>query len=1047
MYDSAKTIEDLFEENDLLKQRIKELERSESDHCLAERVLRNSAERFRSLVEATSDWIWETDYRGVYTYASPKVKDILGYEPLEVLGRVVTDLMPPGEAERMAEILVEHLERPKPFQRLENINLHKDGRIVVIETSGIPIINEWGHLEGYRGIDRDITRRRKAEESLRATFKAVPVGLSIMKGRIFRTVNQAWCDITGYSEPEIIGHSTRILYEDDAEYERVGRELYPEVSEQGIASVQTRHRRKDGSIREIVLTAARLQSEGPSLDTVVVLEDITDRNRKEQDLRESQLFLRTIFDNTHDAIVVHNAEGRILDCNQKMLEIHDISREEALESSFLDCFPVEDSPDERQKELWNRVMKGESFQLERRARRLSDGSTFEAEVAVKRLVLGNRPLILANVRDITQRKAAEAALREREETFRALVENCGDGIVRFDRNHRYLYVNRFVIEHTGFLLSPGEFIGRTFEDVGFSREICDEGHEIVERGFVSGEIIRHQFQQPNGLWLDVIQIPEKDDSGEVKAVISSARDITERKQNEALWRVLFQAAPLAICAVGEDRVIMRVNDYCLRTFGYLPEEMVGRTARFLYCNDEDYRTAGEALYSTQYAMKELRMRRKDGASIWALVSRSYLDGTSDSGGSIIVFQDITSRKALEEQLRQVQKMEAIGQLAGGVAHDFNNILQAILGYTSMVLMSLGTEDRHYRKLKEVEKAGEKAAALTRQLLAFSRRQVLQLGPLDLNAVVDNLMKMLRRLIGENIALNILPGSALWKVNADRGQMEQVLINLCVNARDAMPDGGRLSIETQNTRLDDGDCARHDWAKPGRYVQMSITDSGCGMDPETKSKIFEPFYTTKGKWQGTGLALATVYGIIRQHEGIIQVDSEPGEGARFKIYLPVIESSEEELFEEGTVPLPGGHETILMAEDDAPLRFLTEEILKMAGYRVFTAVDGEDALRIYRGHAQEIDLLLLDVIMPRRGGRCVYDEIRAVHPGIRCLFMSGYSEDALHTNFILTSGLKLIQKPFKPPDLLKMLRRELDSSRREESSERRGGPGLSRRASA
>jgi len=329
-------------------------------------------------------------------------------------------------------------------------------------------------------------------------------------------------------------------------------------------------------------------------------------------------------------------------------------------------------------------------------------------------------------------------------------------------------------------------------------------------------------------------------------------------------------------------------------------------------------------------------------------------------------------------------------------------------------------------LQEVEKAGEKAAALTRQLLAFSRRQVLQLGPLDLNRTIDDLMKMLHRLIGENIDLQLSPGSALWMVNADRGQMEQVIINLCVNARDAMPDGGRLSIETRNVDLDDDYCTRHEWAKPGRYVRLSITDSGCGMDRETKSKIFEPFFTTKEQGRGTGLGLATVYGIVRQHEGLIHVSSAIGNGSKFSVYLPVTESTEEILpLTQG--PVPGGHETILLAEDDEPLRFLAEKILTLAGYRILAAVDGEDALRLYRDHEQEIDLLLMDVVMPRKGGCVVYDEIRAVRPDIPCIFMSGYSENAMRIDFVLDQGFKLIQKPFNSADLLRLLRKELDRS--------------------
>ncbi|OPY10772.1 MAG: Blue-light-activated protein [Syntrophus sp. PtaB.Bin138] len=785
--------------------------------------------------------------------------------------------------------------------------------------------------------------------------------------------------------------------------------------------------RKDGSLIWMEANFSFIRdTQGKLTGILVISRDISERKKAERALRKSEQALRTILDNTYDAIFIHDLEGRILEGNQRMLDLYEITKEQAIRSTIIDDFSCEGSSLAEQKERWDRVMKGETVTFEWKAKRPNDGSLFDVDIALNRIDLGSRPVVLANVRDITRRKATETALRESEEKFRAVVENSRDTIMRFDRRHRLLYVNPNVKERTG--ISPENFIGKTLEEAGAPEELCSMMEQAAEQAFLSGEIGRTEFQLPDGTWLDSMLIPERDASGKVKAVISSSHDITAHKQNEALWRVLFQAAPLAIGVIDEDRILTRVNDHCVQTFGYRPEEMVGRRTDFLYFSGDEYRAVGEALYSSSYyATKEVRMKRKDGGSIWVLLSRSYLNGRDASEGSMVIVQDITTRKALEEQLRQAQKMEAIGQLAGGVAHDFNNILQAILGYTNMVLFSMGHNDRNYGKLKEVEKAGERAAALTRQLLAFSRRQVLQLGPLDLNQVVDHLMKMLRRLIGENIELSIHPGHALWKVNADRSQIEQVLINLCVNARDAMPDGGRLSIETQNVWLDEDYCIHHDWAKPGRYVLLSITDSGCGMDGETQKKIFEPFFTTKEKSHGTGLGLATVYGVVRQHDGMIQVYSETGKGSRFNVYLPVTESTDEEILEERQVPSPGGHETILMAEDDEPLRFLTTEMLKMAGYRVLAAVDGEDALRIYQEHGREVDLLLLDVVMPRKGGRTVYDEIRAINPEIRCLFMSGYSEDAVHTNFILDHGLKLIQKPFKSLDLMRMLRQELDRS--------------------
>ncbi|OPY88878.1 MAG: Blue-light-activated protein [Syntrophus sp. PtaU1.Bin208] len=740
-------------------------------------------------------------------------------------------------------------------------------------------------------------------------------------------------------------------------------------------------------------------------------------------MKTSEQTLRTIFDNTHDAIFIHDLEGQILDCNERTLELYGVSREQALSSHILYDFSAPDNQFDQEPDRWDRLMKGETFKFEWKAKRPNDGSVFDVEVALKRIDLDSGPVVLSNVRDIAKRKAAVAALRESEEKFRALVENSPDAILRLDRNHRYLYANAVTKEHTG--IPPEEFLGKTFEDLGFPEAICSQWHESVERIFLSGKVERSQHQLPNGMWIDLIRIPEKDASGQVKAVMSVARDITKSKENEILFQSLFHSAPLSILVVNEHRIMTQANDNNYVTLGYRPEELIGRNTRFLYFSDEDYREAGQSLSSADFTPKEVRLRRKDGEPAWFLMTRSYLNGRDASAGMIITSQDNTARKALEEQLRQAHKMEAIGQLAGGVAHDFNNILQAILGYTQMILLSLEPDDKNRGKLEQVAKAGEKAAVLIRQLLAFSRRQVLQLGPLDLNSTIEDLLKMLHRLIGEHIDLHLIPGTSLWTVNADRGQMEQVIINLCINARDAMPEGGRLSIETRNIQLDDDYCARNDWAKPGRYVQLSIMDSGCGMDLETKSKIFDPFFTTKDQGQGTGLGLATVYGIVRQHEGMIHVYSEPGKGSLFSIYLPVTERTEEETLEEPQEPAPGGDETILLAEDDDPLRFLATEILKLAGYRVLAAVDGEDALRLYRDHAHEIDLLLTDVLMPKKSGRAVYEEIRAENPDIRCLFMSGYSENAVHTNFILDKGLHLIQKPFKAAHLLRLLRKELD----------------------
>ena len=408
-----------------------------------------------------------------------------------------------------------------------------------------------------------------------------------------------------------------------------------------------------------------------------------------------------------------------------------------------------------------------------------------------------------------------------------------------------------------------------------------------------------------------------------------------------------------------------------------------------------------------------------------ITSSPIFNERGDTIAVIKMFEDVTERVHLEEQLRQSQKMEAIGQLAGGVAHDFNNILQAMMGYSSMLRAVLPKEEETYEFASEIEQGTERAAALTRQLLMFSRRQVMQPSNMVLNDVVDNLLKMLRRVIGENIRLEWLPGKRLGTVYADPGMIEQVLMNLCINARDAMPDGGVLTIETQNVLIDSAYCDNHVWASPGRYVLLSVTDTGCGVAPEIMERIFEPFFTTKEQGKGTGLGLATVYGIIRQHEGMVNVYSEVGKGSTFKVYLPLSEQPASSVGAMVQGRAEGGNETILLAEDEANVRLLAVRLLEKAGYTVIPAEDGAEAVRLFKEHAENVDILFLDVVMPNLSGHQAMEEIHKIKPELPVLFSSGYSENAVHTNFVLHEGLKLIQKPYAPDVLLRSIREVLD----------------------
>jgi PAS domain S-box-containing protein len=425
---------------------------------------------------------------------------------------------------------------------------------------------------------------------------------------------------------------------------------------------------------------------------------------------------------------------------------------------------------------------------------------------------------------------------------------------------------------------------------------------------------------------------------------------------------------------------------------------------------------------------EYRIRAADGRVVWI---RDHVHVVSDSQGRATrlrgLMVDITEHKNLEAQLHQAQKMEAIGRMAGGVAHDFNNLLTAITGYCELLLSDMDAQDLRRSDVEEIKKAADRAAALTRQLLAFSRRQLLAPQVLDLNVVMANMDKMLRRMIGEDIDLVTLLDPALGRVKADPGQIEQVLMNLAINARDAMPQGGKLTIETANVDLDETYARRHIAVSPGPYVMLAVSDTGHGMDEETKSHIFEPFFTTKEPGKGTGLGLSTVYGIVKQSGGDIYVYSEPGHGTTFKIYLPRVDASAEASAAAQAASNPvSGSETILLVEDDEGVQELIRRILERNGYTVLAARRGDEAVQIAEQHAAPIDLLVTDVVMPEMSGRELVKRLMALRPTVKVLYISGYADSAIVRHGVLEADATFLQKPFTPDELARKVRAALEA---------------------
>ncbi|HEV8304402.1 MAG TPA: response regulator [Gemmatimonadales bacterium] len=511
-----------------------------------------------------------------------------------------------------------------------------------------------------------------------------------------------------------------------------------------------------------------------------------------------------------------------------------------------------------------------------------------------------------------------------------------------------------------------------------------------------------------------------------------ARETTEAalkalRASEAKFAKAFYANPSGMAITTLDGMLVDVNETFLRTLGYARDEVVGRNTVDvgLWRDPADrVRVLSAVQAGGPLETLELEFRTKAGALRTLLYSaeRIELDGAPHI---LALTTDITERRQLEEELRQAQKMEAIGQLAGGVAHDFNNILTAIHGYADLLGDALPAGDARLEDVEEIRKAARRAAQLTRQLLAFSRKQVLEPRVLDLNALVENLDKMLRPLLGENVELTTALAPALNAVRADPNQLEQVILNLAINARDAMPQGGKLTIETADVALDEHYATRHVGVAPGRYVMLAVSDTGTGMDEQTKARIFEPFFTTKEPGKGTGLGLSTVYGIVKQSGGNIWLYSEPGRGTTFKIHFPAVDATVDEAPNAARAGGLDGVETVLVAEDDEQLRRLAQRALAGRGYTVLEADGGAAALAVARRHPGPIHLLLTDVIIPGMDGRSLAQALQAERPDLRVLFMSGYADKAIVHHGVLDSGVAYLAKPFTTEAVARKVREVLD----------------------
>ena len=1044
---------------------------------------------FRALTENALDILTILDHQGVFTYNSPSVKHVLGYEPKDLAGQSAFALIHSEDLPGVLHGFDYGLRNPdRTFTRDFRFR-HRDGSWRYLEVVGQSRLGD-PDIAGVVLNSRDITKRKQAEAELRESerryrliFDGNPTPMLVFDHETlaFLEVNEAAVQHYGYSREEFLGMTLadiRPPEEVPAMIEYVHKFVAGGApSGVGFAGVW-QHCRKDGSVMDVEIKWCPI-SFGGRKASLAMVNDITERKRIEhRDAALSKLGqnLSSATSPAEAAGIIRAVADDLFDWDTFTLDLY--SAELGRISPILNMdterngqrfnIPVGNELREPSGMAHRIIAQGAELILREEPLTMPEdvvpiGDTSRPSASLMLVPISNRTKVIgilsiqsyrlraydqADLNTLQtladhcggalERIRAEQALRESEQRFRELFESSPDAVFVEDLNGTVLDINPAACRLHG--MAREGLLGRNVSGL-----VPSERREEVARDFKA--LVEGRLEQIEGASCtqDGRVVPVEVRASRVNyagqpAVLLHVRDITDRKLAEAalrssemLFHSVWENSVEGMRLTDENGNIVAVNDAFCRLVGMRREALEGKPFTVIFADSEQPEQMMEE-FRQRFRNRiiepprERRLTLRNGKVVTLEYTSSFVELRGQSPMLLGLFRDVTAQKRLEEQLRQSQKMEAIGQLAGGVAHDFNNLLTVINGHASLLVASGVLAGVAARSAQQISQAAERAATLTRQLLAFSRRQLMQPRQLDMNEVVANITKMLGRILGEDIALQLNYSPQPARVQADAGMMEQVLLNLAVNSRDAMPKGGLLAIKISALEVDTRRLAQHSEGRAGQFVCLSVIDTGCGIPLENLRRIFEPFFTTKEVGKGTGLGLATVYGIVQQHQGWIEVESETGKGTTFRVFLPrSLEIAEAAIQPPAEPAARGGTETILVVEDEAPVRELVCHLLAGHGYQVLQAESGAKALQVWRDSKDRINLVLTDLVMPDQiNGRELAERLWAERPRLKVIFTSGYSADVVGEDFVLRPGINFLQKPYHPHKVALAVRDCLDA---------------------